>query len=107
MTRHALRARLGRLRASALLGAACLLIGCTALAPVNVPIDHADLRTGYRIADLLKRDQGPANSPEALVLLAFSGGGTRAAALSYGVLAELRRTSCHPRRAHTRWSGCR
>ena len=40
----------------------------------------------------MARDRGPTNNPDALVLLAFSGGGTRAAALSYGVLEELRRT---------------
>ena len=105
MTRPALSAfsaQFAAVRASALLGAVCLLVGCTALAPVNPPIDRADLQSGYRIADLLKRDQGPANSPEALVLLAFSGGGTRAAALSYGVLAELRRTRINVKgHAHT------
>src|SRR5262249_22809839 len=61
-------------------------------APVNVPIDRVEPNAGYRIAKLLGRDRGPANNPDALVLLAFSGGGTRAAALSYGVLEELRRT---------------
>lgn len=34
-----------------------------------------------------------ARDPELLVMLAFSGGGTRAAALSYGVLQELARTT--------------
>lgn len=34
----------------------------------------------------------PHNSPDTLFILCFSGGGTRAAALSYGVLEELRRT---------------
>jgi predicted acylesterase/phospholipase RssA len=34
---------------------------------------------------------GPKNGNDPLVLLAFSGGGTRAAALAYGVLDELRR----------------
>ncbi|UCG12866.1 MAG: patatin-like phospholipase family protein, partial [Deltaproteobacteria bacterium] len=34
----------------------------------------------------------PGNSDELLVYLTFSGGGTRAAALSYGVLEELRDT---------------
>lgn len=35
----------------------------------------------------------PENSNEVFVVLAFSGGGTRAAALSYGVLEKLRETS--------------
>ena len=49
--------------------------------------------TGYRIAKFLGRDRSPTNNPDALVFLAFSGGGTRAAALSYGVVEELWRTS--------------
>ncbi len=71
--------------------AALLLAGCGATVPVNPPIERVDNVAGYRMAQLLKRDQRR-NHPEALVLLAFSGGGTRAAALSYGVLEELRRT---------------
>ncbi len=65
--------------------------GCTAVTPINPPIDRVDLASGYRMAQLIKREQRR-NHPEAMVLLAFSGGGTRAAALSYGVLEELRRT---------------
>src|SRR5262245_65649534 len=38
------------------------------------------------------RDRRPITNPDSLVMLAFAGGGTRAAALSYGVLEELRRT---------------
>jgi NTE family protein len=71
---------------------AIVLCGCATVAPVNVPIDRVEPETGYRIAKLMVRDRGPTNNPDALVLLAFSGGGTRAAALSYGVLEELRRT---------------
>jgi NTE family protein len=69
-----------------------VLCGCATVAPVNVPVDRFGPDTGYRIAKLLGRDRGPENNPDALVLLAFSGGGMRAAALSYGVLEELRRT---------------
>lgn len=61
------------------------------MAPVNPPIAAANAGQGYRVVPLLRRAQ-PGNNPQALVLLAFSGGGTRAAALSYGVLEELRRT---------------
>ena len=76
---------------AAALAAIFALCGCTAFAPVNPPITQIDPNGGYRIARLLKREQA-SNNREALVVLAFSGGGTRAAALSYGVLEELRRT---------------
>lgn len=46
--------------------------------------------TGYRIETGLERVLK--SDPETLLLVAFSGGGTRAAAFSYGVLEELRRT---------------
>ena len=71
--------------------AALAIAGCTAVAPINRPITQVDPTSGYRIVNLLKREQR-SNNPQAMVLLAFSGGGTRAAALSYGVLEELRRT---------------
>jgi hypothetical protein len=71
---------------------ATVLCGCATGAPVNVRVERVGPETGYRIAKFLVRDRRPTNNPDALVLLAFSGGGTRAAALSYGVLEELRRT---------------
>jgi NTE family protein len=43
---------------------------------------------GYRAGEVVRSGQ----SDEMLVILAISGGGTRAAALGYGVLEELRRT---------------
>jgi len=86
-----MRRGLTRLVQAALLPA-MVLGGCATAAPVNVPVDRVEPDGGYRIAKLLARDRSPANNPDALVLLAFSGGGTRAAALSYGVLEELRRT---------------
>src|SRR4030095_4329813 len=45
--------------------------------------------TGYRFET---RQAVSKNSGDNLVILAFSGGGTRAAAFSYGVLEYLRRT---------------
>jgi NTE family protein len=68
------------------------LAGCTAMAPINPPISAVQLDGGYRIARLLKQNDSKRNDARTLVMLAFSGGGTRAAALSYGVLEELRRT---------------
>src|SRR5262245_51682185 len=72
---------------------AIVLCGCATGGPVNVSVDRVRPESGYRIAKFMVRDRGPTNNPDALLLLAFSGGGTRAAALSYGVLEELRRTS--------------
>lgn len=73
--------------------AAWVLAGCTAMAPINPPITQTQPEGGYRVTRLLKRTGIAGNDPRTLVLLAFSGGGTRAAALSYGVLEELNRTS--------------
>ncbi|MGO4328139.1 patatin-like phospholipase family protein [Cupriavidus sp. 2TAF22] len=65
-----------------------LLLGGCASRPVNPPIANADPNTGYRF---LTRPQHSTDN-ENLVILAFSGGGTRAAAFSYGVLEFLRNT---------------
>src|SRR5262245_16283548 len=81
-----------RLAHAAILSA-MLLCGCATVATVNVPVQRVEPDGGYRIAKLLGRDRTPGNNPDALLFLAFSGGGTRAAALSYGVLEELRRTT--------------
>jgi NTE family protein len=67
---------------------AALATGCAALRPANAPLDRIDPEMGYRPARLT---QGRPIGDIALAL-AFSGGGTRAAALSYGVLLELRDT---------------
>ena len=63
------------------------LAGC-ATRPVNAPITEAIPGEGYR----LQTRQVHFKDQESLVILAFSGGGTRAAAFSYGVLEFLRRT---------------
>src|SRR4029079_1035539 len=71
-----------------LLASLTLLGGC-ATRPVNPPITQTDPRTGYRYET---RKAVSKASPDNLVILAFSGGGTRAAAFSYGVLEFLKRT---------------
>jgi NTE family protein len=65
-----------------------LLLGGCASRPINPPITQADPAAGYRFETRL----GRVKQKESLVILAFSGGGTRAAAFSYGVLEFLRRT---------------
>lgn len=64
------------------------IAGCTAHFPVNPPLDQYDPSSGYRVTNMGSAD----NSKELLLYLTFSGGGTRAAALAYGVLEELDRT---------------
>jgi NTE family protein len=65
-----------------------LLTGGCATRPVNPPIAQADPKAGYRF----ETHQAQVDNKDSLVILAFSGGGTRAAAFSYGVLEFLRRT---------------
>ena len=65
------------------------LAGC-ASRPINEPITQFDPKSGYRPYLLIPKRQN--NDPHTLFILSFSGGGTRAAAFSYGVLEELRRT---------------
>ena len=67
-----------------------LLLSACATRPVNPPLAQVDKNQGYR--GNLVIPKRPNNDPSTLVILAFSGGGTRAAALSYGVLEELKRT---------------
>jgi len=76
---------------SILLVFSALLISGCAHYPVNVPVRTIDPAIGYRFQTLAQT-----NSDGLLLMLAFSGGGTRAAALSYGVLEELRRTEVGP-----------
>jgi len=73
---------------SSLLAATLVLTGGCATRPVNPRITQTDPSTGYRF----ETRQARAPDKENLVVLAFSGGGTRAAAFSYGVLEFLRRT---------------
>ena len=72
----------------ALAGVSLLLQSCVSLLP---PGNHAatslDPANGYGVFNARRKPIG-----DHQVILAFSGGGTRAAALSYGVLQELRDT---------------
>lgn len=54
---------------------------------VNEPLAQVDPTSGYR-GRVFTAD----NAPDLLLFLAFSGGGTRAAAFSYGLLEELEKT---------------
>lgn len=65
------------------------LAGC-ASRPINEPIARFDPQAGYRPFLLMPKRIN--NDQHTLFVLAFSGGGTRAAAFSYGALEELRRT---------------
>ena len=79
---------MNRLHVTPLLGI-CLfaLLGGCATRPVNPPITQADPSSGYRFE--VRQAHTMAAGKEAMVILAFSGGGTRAAAFSYGVLEFL------------------
>ena len=64
--------------------------GCTHFGhyPVNEPVKKYEPGYGYVFQNM----GSPDNSEELLLILSFSGGGTRAAAFSYGILEELKAT---------------
>jgi hypothetical protein len=76
---------LGRWTAAAL--CALLLAACASF-PENPPLLAYDRSVGYRFANLEAGDNGD----RLFVIVTFSGGGTRAAALAYGALEALRDT---------------
>ena len=75
-------------RFSLLVAALIVLLGGCATRPINPPITQTEPTAGYRF----ETRQGNIKDKENIVVLAFSGGGTRAAAFSYGVLEFLRKT---------------
>jgi NTE family protein len=79
-----------------IVGLLCVMVsGCAHRA--TPPLVKYDLKTGYRFERLSRESTAPLrkNSNAIFVVLAFSGGGTRAAALSTGVLHELAAVKFH------------
>ena len=74
-----------------LCGLLCVVVAAAGCAhyPINQPLKQYDPQVGYRGKNLITRR----NEPRFVILLTFSGGGTRAAAFSYGVLETLRDTT--------------
>ena len=66
--------------------AAALVLGGCATRPVNPQVEHFDATRGYSF----ERPSEHPEDRENFIVLAFSGGGTRAAAFSYGALETLR-----------------
>ena len=68
-----------------------LLSGCASYGVVdNTPVEMTDPSTGYSVKEKISAGD---RSNDLSLMLTFSGGGTRAAALAYGVLLELRDTT--------------
>ena len=84
-----------RFCACVVLWALLLGAGCATSPVTNARLARFDPAEGYRIRNLRA---GEHNSDSLVVILTFSGGGTRAASLAYGVLEQLRDT-------RIRWEG--
>lgn len=70
-----------------------LLVGCASYGKVvNTPLEPSNVNAGYSLRNYQQRTQGNNRPDDIAIVLAFSGGGTRAAAMAYGILSELRDT---------------
>ena len=74
--------------AVALAIAVSVSVAACAVRPYNMPLDVVSPAAAYTFANRL-----PRNSPKLFVVLTFSGGGTRAAAFTLGVLEKLAETT--------------
>ncbi len=81
--------RLGQRASCAWLWLAIMLTGCATTTDLGTPLARADSQRGYRFS----QPDATRRKDDLLLVTTFSGGGTRAAAFSYGVLQQLRRDS--------------
>jgi predicted acylesterase/phospholipase RssA len=77
-------------RAAAAGLAFAVIAGCASFTPANPPLKEHRPGEGYHFEAL---KPGPNNTDGLFVIVTFSGGGTRAAALAYGVLEALDQTT--------------
>ena len=79
------------IRAGRIIACAALLAGCTSIIrndPINQPLTANPAQVDAELAP----PNPPANDDDMVVAMSFSGGGTRAAAFSYGVLTGFQET---------------
>lgn len=83
------------LRITAIIAFLLLASGCASYV-LNQPLTAYNPDAGYRFPESIEEDlSNTSNSDSLFVCLAFSGGGTRAAAFAYGVLEKLRDTTIY------------
>jgi len=85
------------IRAARIFACAALLAGCTSVIhndPINQPLTANPAQVNAELAS----PNGPASDDDMVVAMSFSGGGSRAAAFSYGVLTGFQQTSVPSRK---------